>query len=257
MIDSTDEWIYERSGIRNRRWISGDETARSMAASAAERAISNSGIPREKIGALILATNSWKTKIPHGGPIVAYDIGLNGIPAYDIAAGCGGFGYALGVAADTVRAGAFVGDTRTIRRITDAAPDVVALLADDELGATREVGDAAEYDSAFELVTRDRSQYLAVIRDDAGHVVGTMHLTVIPGLSRSGSTRLQIEGVRVARGHRSQGLGTAMIEWAHHHGRTHGAVLSQLTTDVSRDRARAFYTRLGYRSEHVGLKRTL
>ncbi|MGX7697000.1 beta-ketoacyl-ACP synthase 3 [Gordonia polyisoprenivorans] len=105
VLDSTDEWIYERSGVRNRRWISGDESARSMAAAAAERAISNSGVAKEEIGALILATNSWKTKIPHGGPIVAFDIGLNGIPAYDIAAGCGGFGYALGVAADTVRAG--------------------------------------------------------------------------------------------------------------------------------------------------------
>ncbi len=105
VLDSTDEWIYERSGIRNRRWISGDETARSMAAAAAERAIENSGIAKEKIGALILATNSWKTKIPHGGPIVASDIGINGIPAYDVAAGCGGFGYGLGLAADSIRAG--------------------------------------------------------------------------------------------------------------------------------------------------------
>ncbi|MBD1321201.1 beta-ketoacyl-ACP synthase 3 [Gordonia hankookensis] len=104
-LDSSDEWIFERSGIRNRRWISGNETARSMAAAAAERAIRNSGVDKEKIGALILATNSWKTKIPHGGPIVAFDIGLNGIPAYDVAAGCGGFGYGLGIAADTVRAG--------------------------------------------------------------------------------------------------------------------------------------------------------
>ena len=101
VLDSSDEWIFERSGIRNRRWISGDESARSMAAAAAERAIANSGVAKEKIGALILATNSWKTKIPHGGPIVASDIGLNGIPAYDVAAGCGGFGYGLGVAADT------------------------------------------------------------------------------------------------------------------------------------------------------------
>ena len=105
VLDSSDEWIFERSGIRNRRWISGDESARSLAAASAERAIRNSGVPREKIGVLILATNSWKTKIPQGGPTIAYDIGLNGIPAYDIAAGCGGFGYALGVAADTVRAG--------------------------------------------------------------------------------------------------------------------------------------------------------
>ena len=105
VLDSSDEWIYERSGIRNRRWISGDETARSMAKIAGERAIANSGIPKEKIGALILASSSWKTKIPHGGPVVAYDLGMNGIPAYDIGAGCGGFGYGLGVAADTVRAG--------------------------------------------------------------------------------------------------------------------------------------------------------
>lgn len=105
VLDSSDEWIFERSGIRNRRWISGDETARSMAAEAAGRAIRNSGVPKDKIGALILATNSWKTKIPHGGPIIAFDIGLNGIPAYDVAAGCGGFGYGLGIAADTVRAG--------------------------------------------------------------------------------------------------------------------------------------------------------
>lgn len=105
VLDSSDEWIYERSGVRNRRWISGDESARTLAATAAERAIANSGVAKEKIGALILATGSWKTKIPHGGPIVAHDIGLNGIPAFDVAAGCGGFGYALGIAADTVRAG--------------------------------------------------------------------------------------------------------------------------------------------------------
>lgn len=105
VLDSTDEWIFERSGIRNRRWISGDESARTLAATAARRAIENSGIAPEKIGALILATNSWKTKIPHGGPIIASDIGLNGIPAYDVAAGCGGFGYGLAIAADTIRAG--------------------------------------------------------------------------------------------------------------------------------------------------------
>ncbi|NMO00673.1 beta-ketoacyl-ACP synthase 3 [Gordonia sp. TBRC 11910] len=105
VLDSTDEWIFERSGIRNRRWISGDESARTMAVAAAERAISNAGIAKEQVGALILATGSWKTKIPHGAPVVAYDLGINGIPAYDIAAGCGGFGYGLGIAADTVRSG--------------------------------------------------------------------------------------------------------------------------------------------------------
>ena len=54
---------------------------------------------------MILATGSWQSKIPHGAPLIANDIGLNGIPAWDIAAGCAGFGYALSNAADMVRAG--------------------------------------------------------------------------------------------------------------------------------------------------------
>lgn len=105
VLDSSDDWIFERSGIRNRRWISGDETMRSMSAAAADRAIVNSGVDREKIDLIILATSSWPWNVPHGAPIIASDIGLNGIPAFDVAAGCGGFGYALGVAADALRAG--------------------------------------------------------------------------------------------------------------------------------------------------------
>lgn len=138
-LDSTDEWIFERSGIRNRRWISGDESARSMAAAAAERAITNSGIDKEQIGALVLATNSWKTKIPHGGPIVAYDIGINGIPAYDVAAGCGGFGYGLGLAADTIRAGSaeyvLVVGVETMSVVMDPTDRNTAFIFGDGAGA--------------------------------------------------------------------------------------------------------------------------
>ncbi len=105
ILDSSDEWIFERSGIRNRRYVSGDESVRTLAATAAQRAIANADIDPEKIGALILATGSWQSKIPHGAPLIANDIGLNGIPAWDIAAGCAGFGYALSNAADMVRAG--------------------------------------------------------------------------------------------------------------------------------------------------------
>lgn len=105
VLDSTDEWIYERTGVRNRRWISGDETLRSIAAAAGERAIVNSGVDRSKIGAVILATSSWLTLTPHGAPQVAYDIGMNGVPAFDLTSGCGGFGYGLGIAADMIRSG--------------------------------------------------------------------------------------------------------------------------------------------------------
>ncbi|GAA3957932.1 GNAT family N-acetyltransferase [Gordonia caeni] len=136
-------------------------------------------------------------------------------------------------------------------------PAIVALLADDEIGRTREVDEYAPYEAAFDVVARDRSHYLAVVRDDGDRIVGTMQLTVLPGLTRSGTTRLQVEGLRVAASERSGGLGTAMLEWAHDHGRAHGATLTQVTTDEARDRARAFYGRLGYGADHVGLKRAL
>ncbi|TQF73878.1 GNAT family N-acetyltransferase [Rhodococcus spelaei] len=136
-------------------------------------------------------------------------------------------------------------------------PALVALLSDDEIGCTREGAEMARYEEAYDAVARDPSHYLAVVRDEDDRIVGTMQLTVIPGLSRGGTTRLQIEGVRVAAAERSHGVGTAMLEWAHEHGRHRGATLAQVTTDRSRERAHAFYARLGYGNSHVGLKRAL
>ncbi|MQY27357.1 GNAT family N-acetyltransferase [Nocardia aurantia] len=136
-------------------------------------------------------------------------------------------------------------------------PALVELLSDDEIGRAREGFDIASYEEAYDAVTRDASHYLAVVRDEGDRIVGTMQLTIIPGLSRGGATRLQIEGVRVAAAERSRGIGTAMLEWAHDHGRHRGATLAQVTTDRVRERAHAFYARLGYENSHVGLKRAL
>ncbi|MCL8251439.1 GNAT family N-acetyltransferase [Aeromicrobium fastidiosum] len=146
---------------------------------------------------------------------------------------------------------------RVQRAVRADVPAVVALLADDELGRAREGAEEARYETAFDVVARDTSQYLAVVRDEADVVVATMQLTIIPGLLRSGTTRLQIEGLRVAAGERSRGLGAAMLRWAHEHGRARGASLAQVTTDEVRERARTFYERLGYETSHVGLKRSL
>jgi GNAT superfamily N-acetyltransferase len=152
-----------------------------------------------------------------------------------------------------------VGDRRyRVRRATRAdVPAVVALLADDEMGHAREGADETRYEAAFDVVARDSSQYLAVVRDESGGIVGTMQLTIIPGLLRAGTTRLQIEGLRVAGAERSLGLGAAMLDWAHEHGRVRGASLAQVTTDEARARARSFYERLGYETSHVGLKRRI
>lgn len=146
---------------------------------------------------------------------------------------------------------------RLERASRDDIEAIAALLFDDDFGPDRENVELERYETAFGAIARDGSHYLGVVRDDSDRIVGTMQLTVIPGLSRGGSTRLQIEGLRVARAERSQGLGAAMLQWAHEFGRARGARLAQVATDETRDRSRAFYTRLGYETAHVGLKRQL
>jgi len=136
----------------------------------------------------------------------------------------------------------------------DDVAAIVALLADDPLGAAREEpDDPGRYDTAYDRVVADPGQHLVVAERD-GSVVGTLQLSVIPGLSRRGATRSIIEGVRVARDERGAGLGTELITWAVEESRRLGATLVQLTSDASRTDARRFYERLGFVASHVGFK---
>jgi GNAT superfamily N-acetyltransferase len=143
-----------------------------------------------------------------------------------------------------------------LRRATAAdLPALVALLADDPLGAAREVagGDLAPYRRAFDLVDGDPAHLLlAAVDGDA--VVGTLQLTFLPGLARRGALRAQIEAVRVSSGQRSLGLGAAMLGWAADEARRRGCGLVQLTTDKSRPDAHRFYERLGFTATHEGMK---
>ncbi|GGZ23798.1 GNAT family N-acetyltransferase [Streptomyces poonensis] len=131
---------------------------------------------------------------------------------------------------------------------------IVAMLADDPLGAQRESpDDPAPYLAAFERLSGDPNQQLVVaVRD--GRVVGTLHLTIIPGLSRKGATRSLVEAVRVHADERGNGLGTQLIEWAIDESRRQSCRLVQLTSDATRTDAHRFYERLGFEASHVGFK---
>jgi GNAT superfamily N-acetyltransferase len=125
---------------------------------------------------------------------------------------------------------------------SEDVPAIVALLADDVLGAQREAAadEAAAdeaYQTAFEQIQADPRSRLIVAEAD-GQVAGTLQLTLLPGLSRHGMLRAQIEAVRVAASHRGQGLGRTMIEWAIGQAREHGCGLVQLTSDKRRHDAR-------------------
>jgi GNAT superfamily N-acetyltransferase len=134
-------------------------------------------------------------------------------------------------------------------------PALVALLADDDLGREREEPetDLAPYRRAFALVDADAA-HLLVVAEAGAEVVGTLQLSVLPGLSRRGALRAQLEAVRVARGSRGTGLGAALVGWAVDEARRRGCALVQLTTDKSRTDAHRFYARLGFVASHEGMK---
>jgi ribosomal protein S18 acetylase RimI-like enzyme len=138
--------------------------------------------------------------------------------------------------------------------------DIIRLLADDDLGSTREVvSDPADarYLAAFAAIDADPNQLLAVASDQADRVIGCLQLSFLPGLSRAGMWRGQIESVRIAKDHRGSGLGSQFIEWAIARCAEHGCGLVQLTSDKTRVDSIRFYEKLGFVASHEGLKRNL
>lgn len=143
---------------------------------------------------------------------------------------------------------------RVVRARAEHVPAIVALLADDPLGGSREDPSDPAYVRAFRAIDADPAHVLVVVLDTADQVVGTLQLTFLPSLSRRGMLRAQVEGVRVAGGARGGGLGEALLRWAIEHARERGAGLVQLTIDKSRGRAHALYERLGFVASHEGMK---
>ncbi len=105
LIDSTDEWIRERSGITERRWAGEGESVVDMAAEAAKIAVERAGIEPTDIGLIMLGTVSHPYAFPSASVEVGELIGARGAPALDFAAACAGFCYGVGMAADIIRGG--------------------------------------------------------------------------------------------------------------------------------------------------------
>lgn len=138
-------------------------------------------------------------------------------------------------------------------------PAIVALLADDRLGSGREDPSLpldAGYIAAFARIDADPNQLL-LVADMEGQIIGTLQLTLLPGLSSRGMSKALIEAVRVATPLRSRGVGRMLVEHAVEEARRRGCGVVQLSTDKSRLDAHRFYARLGFKASHEGMKRSL
>jgi GNAT superfamily N-acetyltransferase len=136
-------------------------------------------------------------------------------------------------------------------------PAIISLIANDQLGATREeFRDPLPevYYEAFERIDADPNQELIVVVNGDTDVVGTLQLTFIPYLTYRGGIRAQIEAVRVREDMRGKGLGEQLFRWAIARAQERGAHLVQLTTDKQRPDALRFYEKLGFRASHEGMK---
>ena len=138
-VDTSDEWIVERTGIRS-RYIAGDgETTSSLATDAARRAIEAAGIAAADIGLIILATATPDQTFPASATIVQTALGIDDCIAFDVQAVCSGFLYAISVADSMIRSGAastaLVIGAETFSRIIDWEDRATCVLFGDGAGA--------------------------------------------------------------------------------------------------------------------------
>ena len=158
MVDTSDEWIVERTGIRNRYFAGPDENTATLATDAARRALEAAGLEGKDIGLIILATATPNNTFPATATQVQHALGANGGIAFDVAAVCSGFLYALGVADSLLRTGmaekALVIGSETFSRILDFEDRTTCVLFGDGAGAiVLEARDVAE-DGPGILITK-------------------------------------------------------------------------------------------------------
>jgi ribosomal protein S18 acetylase RimI-like enzyme len=137
-------------------------------------------------------------------------------------------------------------------------PAIVALLADDPIGQSREtMANLAPYLSAFDALAGESGTHLLVAEDDAGAVIGCVQVTITRHLSYGGARRALLEDLRVASSCRNQGVGQLLVLSAIELARSAECRVVQLFVHQSRDHARRFYRGLGFDAAHDGLRLTL
>lgn len=138
-IDSSDEWIQQRSGIKQRRWATPDETVQMMSVAASRQALERAGVDARQIDCVVVATVSHMLQTPSAATAIAHELGTDQAAAFDISAACAGFCHGVAMAADFVRGGSarhvLVIGVERLSDITDPTDRGTAFIFADGAGA--------------------------------------------------------------------------------------------------------------------------
>jgi 3-oxoacyl-[acyl-carrier-protein] synthase-3 len=206
MVDTSDEWIVERTGIRTRYVAGPDETTSSLATDSARRALEAAGVDAKSIDLIVLATATPDQTFPATATIVQDRLGCNGGIAFDVQAVCSGFLYALGVADSMLCSGAasraLVIGSETFSRILDWEDRTTCVLFGDGAGAV--VLEARE-----EVSDKPRGVLATKLHADGAH---NQLLYVDGGPSTTGTVgKLRMKGREVFR-HAVTNLTSVLLE---------------------------------------------
>ncbi|OYN93765.1 3-oxoacyl-ACP synthase [Enemella evansiae] len=185
MIESTPEWIEQRTGITERRWANADETVMLMSKRAGEQAMERAGLTPDEVDTVIVATVSHHQTTPGLAPQLAQELGAGTAAAYDVSAACAGFCYGIAQADALVRSGAstnvLVVGVEKLSEITDLTDRGTAFLFADGAGAAI-VGPS------------DTPGIGPVVWGSEGEAAEVIHTPMIPDYEGEGMPKLHMDG---------------------------------------------------------------
>mgnify|MGYP001226516471 CR=1 FL=1 len=170
MVETNDQWIQDRTGIKKRHIVADDEATTNLAFNAAQKAIEAAGIKNDDIDLIIIATTTPTRIFPSTASLVQEKLGINGCPAFDIQAVCTGFIYALTVADKFIKSGsvknALIIGAESLSRIVDWTDRNTCVLFGDGAGAV--VLQASEETGVLSTHIHSDGQYNALLSVPTG-----------------------------------------------------------------------------------------
>ncbi|MGZ4427063.1 MAG: beta-ketoacyl-ACP synthase III [Nocardioidaceae bacterium] len=189
-IDSSDEWIQQRSGIKQRRWATPEETVQMMSVESSRRALASAGIDVAQVDAIVVATVSHMFQTPAVATAIAHELGADRPAAFDISAACAGFCHGVALASDMVRGGSakhvLVIGVERLSDLTDVGDRGTAFIFADGAGAAV-VGPAAEPGIGPVVWGSDGEQFDLIRQREDWRDVIKMDVPVMPHLTMQGN----------------------------------------------------------------------